>query len=126
MGHAALRLWRHKTVWMVEEGEEGRAVSQLAGRSSRRLECRREPLYGRKNGRYHCLCKLFKISGAKAGSPPRPFVFSGGAVSVKTFRDYSSTTADGSGMSAGEELGIPANEGIPVFPSIFVNDPRQV
>lgn len=74
------------------------------------------PFMGEKTAAIIVYANCLKYPGLRpAPLLPLPFVFSGGAVSVKTFRDYSSTTADGLGMSAGEELGIPANEGIPRF-----------
>lgn len=113
MGHAALRLWRHKTVWVVEgaagAGGEQSASWRVVAVDSSAVE---SPLYGRKNGRYHCLCKLFKISGAKAIllPPPSPTSFRGRRF-VKTFRDSSTTAGDGD-VDDVCRSGIPANEEI--------------
>lgn len=102
MGHAALRLWRHKTVWVVEgvgvgaagAGGEQSASWRVVAVDSSAVE---SPFMGEKTAAIIVYANCLKYPGLRPPSPsflPSPTSFRGRRF-VKTFRDSSTTAGDG-------------------------------
>lgn len=96
MGHAALRLWRHKTVWVAEGDGVGAAGAGGKQSASWRVvavdsSAVESPFMGEKTAAIIVYANCLKYPGLRPSSPTS---FRGRRF-VKTFRDSSTTADDG-------------------------------